>query len=329
MAKTRGCASGHGHPLCEELHTLIGNEMLLDFFERAADGLWLWDLTEEGASYVTPAFGRVFGYEPDEIEHGAPFWKAICHPDDWVSSMAAVQRAITEDEPYDVTIRFRHKDGKWRWSRSVGLMLFDDDGNPSRGFGVHYDVTELMESKDRLEREIVHDPLTKLLNRRGIDAALDHTLRQVERLRCEAYAIVIDLDDFKAVNDRYSHAIGDKVLVRCARVISQTVRVVDAVGRLGGDEFIVFLLARDQQEAAAVSERITQALASEEIGFTNGTTHPITASSALVPIYDTRQGLYRDRIDVIVHAATPYLKRAKGNGKGRSVAQTLPPPAGK
>jgi PAS domain S-box-containing protein len=231
------------HPLAIELRELIHDRRLLDFFERAVDGIWLWDLTEDGTSYVSPAFGRVFGYEPWEYEQGAAFWKGICHPDDWAASMAAIQAAIAADEPYDMTVRMRHKDGTWRWSRSVGLILRDETGQPQRGFGLHHDVTGLMRAQALLEREAIHDPLTELLNRRGIEQALEDILAHVQRLDCEAYALFIDLDNFKQVNDQHGHATGDQVLRATAHTIQHAVRVVDAVGRLGGDEFLLFLRA--------------------------------------------------------------------------------------
>ena len=329
----------HMHPLEVELRALVRDPKLLDFFERATDGLWMWDLSETGGSFVTPAFGRAIGFEPGEFEQGSPFWESRCHPDDWSRAMGEVQHAIDTNGVYDCTTRMRHKDGHWVHSRSVGLILRDAQGIPYRGFGIHHNVTELIETRiqleqtirdlttarDTLEKETRHDPLTDLLNRRGIEEALLRMLQQVQRLGCEAYAIVLDLDNFKAVNDRLGHAAGDQVLIDCAACVRGAVRVVDECGRLGGDEFVVFLLARDRREAEGVADRVKSDLAHCAIEFEGGDIE-ITLSAALGPIY-SGDGPRIDRIDTLLKAASPYLQHAKSNGKNQiSMQSVLPPP---
>jgi diguanylate cyclase (GGDEF)-like protein/PAS domain S-box-containing protein len=274
-------------------------------------------------SWTTPAFGRTFGYEPGEFEQGAAFWQSICHPDDWLAAMRAVEIAVVTGGVYDQTTRMRHKKGHWVWTRSIGLMLRDENGVVYRGFGLAHDITELMEAKATLEKQCILDPLTDMLNRRGIEQALIRVGQQVQRLQCQAYAVLIDLDDFKQVNDTYGHAAGDFVLANTADVIRRTVRVVDDCGRLGGDEFIVFMLARDREEAEYVAERIRTAIDANIPKFDSEPIQ-VTISSALLPVC-IADGACIDRLDVLLRAATPYLQRSKNDGKNRVVPASIIP----
>ena len=92
-----------------------------------------------------------------------------------------------------------------------------------------------------LERLAMTDPLTGLLNRRGIERALQAALAAARRYDEQGVLVSIDLDGFKFVNDTYGHTVGDIVLKQVARILDDGVRETDSVGRIGGDEFVVLL----------------------------------------------------------------------------------------
>jgi diguanylate cyclase (GGDEF)-like protein len=103
---------------------------------------------------------------------------------------------------------------------------------------------ELVRARARvveLESRVDEDPLTGLLNRRGFERAFERALAYVQRYGATAALLFLDLDGFKAVNDRYGHAAGDWALGRIARLISGHVRASDVVARIGGDEIVVLL----------------------------------------------------------------------------------------
>ena len=104
-----------------------------------------------------------------------------------------------------------------------------------------------------LESRVDEDPLTGLLNRRGFERAFERALAYVRRYGATAALLFLDLDGFKAVNDRHGHAAGDWVLGRLARLISGNVRASDVAARIGGDEIVVLLwnLHVSQAEAKA------------------------------------------------------------------------------
>jgi len=116
-----------------------------------------------------------------------------------------------------------------------------------------------------LEALSVTDELTGLANRRGFSLALKHTLSTLRRHGGEAALIVLDLDDFKAVNDTFGHAAGDHILLQVSQILRQHVRDTDTVARLGGDEFALLLpgappdLAR--YRASALTQMVARAVA--------------------------------------------------------------------
>lgn len=124
-------------------------------------------------------------------------------------------------------------------------------------------TAEIAELRARLaaaEQLADRDTLTPCLNRRGFMRELHRTLSVVERYKRPAAVIYIDLDGFKAINDRYGHAAGDAVLAHLGRVLVDHVRESDAVGRIGGDEFAVVLNDVGAEEAARKAEALARAI---------------------------------------------------------------------
>ncbi|TFW01146.1 GGDEF domain-containing protein [Oxalobacteraceae bacterium OM1] len=105
-----------------------------------------------------------------------------------------------------------------------------------------------------------HDELSGVLNRRAIVAAGERELRLATRLKLPLAVAFIDVDHFKNVNDRYGHEVGDQVLVEVARVIKETCRNIDLVGRYGGEEFCVVFPGVEAAHAAAIGERLVDAM---------------------------------------------------------------------
>lgn len=133
----------------------------------------------------------------------------------------------------------------------------------SHEVGAGAEVVTRLRKRLEHERYLAHtDPLTGVLNRRAFQQALSRETRRCGRYRHALSLAYLDLDDFKAVNDRLGHAAGDDVLKTVATAITHQVRTVDVVARLGGDEFAVLLPEADQQAAQVVVGRLRQSLSS-------------------------------------------------------------------
>lgn len=110
------------------------------------------------------------------------------------------------------------------------------------------------------------DPLTRLLNRRTMYEYLRPVSDRADD-SMQASLFLLDVDDFKEINDRYGHAVGDKVLVRVAETLGKTTRASDRIARWGGEEFLVLLEGRSPSEALAVAQRVRDAIAHIEVPF--------------------------------------------------------------
>lgn len=120
------------------------------------------------------------------------------------------------------------------------------------------------------ERLANHDVLTPLLNRRAFVRELQRTIALTRRHQTPASLIYFDLDDFKVVNDRHGHAVGDAVLIAVAERMIAEVRQADVVGRIGGDEFAVLLQHADFEAASAKAVALAAMVSSAPIPFDGG-----------------------------------------------------------
>ncbi|WEN13564.1 EAL domain-containing protein [Rhodanobacter sp. AS-Z3] len=138
----------------------------------------------------------------------------------------------------------------------------DADGNPQYYVAVCTDIHEAKAAQHRLEQIARHDPLTGLVNRAEFERHCAEAIAVAERERLAVVVLFIDLDAFKIVNDSYSHAIGDRLLVKVAERISRQLSEGDVAGRIGGDEFTVLLPRLIlREDARAIVSRLLTSLA--------------------------------------------------------------------
>ncbi len=123
-------------------------------------------------------------------------------------------------------------------------------------------VTEQNDLLERLnsllQQEAMIDDVTGLLNRRHLDLATDREIERARRYRHGISGMMIDIDDFKDINDRFGHLVGDRVLKRVASVVQQGLRKIDIIGRYGGDEFMVVLPETTLENAKIVANRVQE-----------------------------------------------------------------------
>jgi diguanylate cyclase (GGDEF)-like protein len=156
--------------------------------------------------------------------------------------------------------RARHADGSWRTLEAIAKNLLDDLA--VGGVVVNYrDVTERKVLEEQLRHQAFHDVLTGLANRSLFRDRLAHALARAVRGGRPTAVLYLDLDDFKAVNDRLGHAEGDRLLVAVGERLRSSTRDGDTVARLGGDEFAIIVEESDPAEAAVTAGRILEAVA--------------------------------------------------------------------
>ncbi len=162
-----------------------------------------------------------------------------------------------------------------------------------------------------VERQALVDVLTGLANRRQGEEALVAELARAQRHGGSVGLILVDLDDFKSINDRYGHPTGDLVLRAFADTLRETLREIDVAARWGGEEFAVVLPGSDLEGTAQVADRLRSALADRSIASLDGDLIQVTAS------FGAAASDGHGEVDELVEAADDALYRAKRAGKNR------------
>lgn len=162
----------------------------------------------------------------------------------------------------------------------------------------------------QLRRQIRHDPLTDVFNRRGLEEAAQRAIAQARRHDRPLALVVCDLDGFKALNDGHGHLAGDQALIGFGRLLASAVRRGDIVGRMGGDEFGLLLMDTSAAAAADVMERVRAEVGHLTLPRFPGVT--LRASFGVAELTDADMEL-----DDLVERADAALYSAKKNGKDR------------
>jgi diguanylate cyclase (GGDEF)-like protein len=167
---------------------------------------------------------------------------------------------------------------------------------------------DLLEAQSRLKELANTDPLTGLVNRRGLAEIAAHDIRMALRYGHRMSLIIFDLDRFKSINDTYGHAVGDTVLTAVGRACQGVMREVDTVARWGGEEFAVLLPQTGLEEAARTAERLREVLL--VLPAAPGLDITTTASFGVAELSD-------EGFDALVDRADKCLYRAKREGRDR------------
>lgn len=165
----------------------------------------------------------------------------------------------------------------------------------------------LMEHVKNLEKKTTLDPLTKVYNRYALQEHLDLIFTK-PNVNFDIFVLMIDIDDFKKINDRFGHIAGDKVLIFIAKLLKKALRDGDRVYRFGGEEFIILLNRTDTDGARLVAQRLLSLCRNNKPLFQNQQI-PVTLSMGLTKIKEN------DTMDTVIERSDTALYRAKNNGK--------------
>jgi diguanylate cyclase (GGDEF)-like protein/PAS domain S-box-containing protein len=248
---------------------LIESEARWKFaIEGAGDGLWDWSI-QTGKAFYSPRYKTMLGFAEEEIGDTADEWNKRIHPDDTPGVLAALQPYL-EGKPGSATVEFRmlRKDGSWMWTLGRGMVVERDaEGKPLRMIGTNSDITERKRAEALVSQLVYHDTLTQLPNRRLLVDRMSQAMSASKRSGNYGALMMLDLDNFKPLNDANGHLAGDLLLNEVAKRLIECVRETDTVARVGGDEFVVMLGELDADKAGAtrlageLAEKIRASLA--------------------------------------------------------------------
>ncbi len=232
------------------------------------------------------------------------------HPDDRSALVTAIRACAEAGTPADLAHRLVWPDGTIRWVQARAARTVAANGRP-RVLGTALDITARKKAEDDLDFQMLHDPLTGLANRTLFLNQLDDALRRAEPGTDPISVLLLDVDDFKLVNDALGHALGDELLIALSRRLASVMRAGDTLARLGGDEFAMLLASGVVSRAAeAVAQRINRQLASPF--HIAGTEMTVSVSMGIAlgrPLHDDSEDLLRD--------ADLAMYLAKQGGKAR------------
>jgi diguanylate cyclase (GGDEF)-like protein/PAS domain S-box-containing protein len=199
---------------------------------------------------VNPSLERFTGRPAVDLL-GRFFWDVYLVPGDVLPAQLAFADAVTAGATFTVEADWLAADGLPRRVAMDNSVLFDAEGRPHGVACVAIDVTTVHERSTT-------DALTRVRNRAGLFEVLCRHLDGSRGAGCGV--LFCDLDDFKAVNDRYGHAIGDRLLVEAAQRLLSSSGPADTTARFGGDEFVVVQPGTDEQALAALAGRVTDGM---------------------------------------------------------------------
>jgi diguanylate cyclase (GGDEF)-like protein/PAS domain S-box-containing protein len=214
----------------------VDHELLALALATVSEGSLVTD-ADRNTIYANRAFTQITGYEQSEIVGNN--CRFLQGPDTSSVELQRMRDALNQGEVFQGTLLNYRRDRTPFWNHLTITPLKDSTGRITNFVSVQRDVTEQVEERDALSHLAAHDQLTGLPNR---DALRRHIRRELSEASEDGSAIavaMIDLDDFKPVNDRFGHLAGDAVLSEFAARMNQRLRRTDYLARLGGDEFVI------------------------------------------------------------------------------------------
>ncbi|MEG0177515.1 diguanylate cyclase [Anaerorhabdus sp.] len=206
---------------------------------QTTDVLFEWDLIEDDITFSNNFFLK-FGYEPicENISKNFPI-TANVHPEDAKYFMKAMTDIKSGKLSIEEEFRIRNNNDSFIWCKIRSTTQFDEDKNPIKAIGLIVDIDEEKRQRQRLIDQAQRDSLTGLYNKVAINSLIQENIEHNHTSGLQAL-LIIDIDNFKHVNDTFGHLCGDKLLSDVSTVLRSKVRSTDLVGRIGGDEFIVY-----------------------------------------------------------------------------------------
>lgn len=198
-----------------------------------------WDITSD-TMYCSPKWAERFGYAPVSKNYGSQMGVAThFHPDDLPVVREAIRQATEGHSDVSIDVRIADSNAKYLWTRISATVQMDEAGEVKRIIGILQDVDAVKRAELALREKAERDALTQLFNKATTEQLIsDAVSANTEELSA---LLVLDLDNFKSINDTYGHLYGDAVLTKVGATLKKLFREKDIIGRIGGDEFVVYL----------------------------------------------------------------------------------------
>ena len=279
-------------------------------FDEAAIGMAL--VRKDGTfSRANVALCRSLGYTEAELKEMN--FQQLTHPDDLEKDLSLLGEVIAgARQSYQMEKRYIRKGGEVIWALLSVATVRDHDGGVRYFISQIQDISERRRMVEKLRDQANLDYLTGLYNRRYFIERGTQELARANRYAKPLSLLMLDVDEFKQINDTRGHRTGDLVLRHLSRVLGETLRSVDFCGRLGGEEFAVLLPETDAAAAQEIAERLRAAVAGSAVVPEDGPPVRYTISLGV-----TTLGASDSNIDTLLGLADKGLYKAKRSGRNR------------
>ena len=309
------------------------NTNLLNQYKKAVDLSNIVSKTNPKGiiTYVNDKFCEVSGYKREELI-GKPH-NIVRHPVMSSNVFQEIWSTIKNKTPWSGLITNLRKDGRTYIVHSTIVPILDIDGDITEFIAIRNDVTEFEQAKEQLstlnramkhkvdelysitqtlEQQASIDVLTGVFNRMKFEEFFDLELQKAKMQRSSLSIILLDIDDFKDVNDTFGHQTGDNILKSITKLISENIRSTDTISRWGGEEFVILLPGTHLEKAKLVANNLRKIISNYKF---DNIKNPTTCSFGVATCHsnDDKESLFK-RVDTILY-------KAKNSGKNIVIAE--------
>lgn len=276
--------------------------------------LWAFDWQAQRMIYVSPAYERIFGRSAALLLADYSEWRNSIYPDDLEYAQKSMLDVLDEGAVETREYRIIRGDGQLRWlSDKCFLGRPAQNGQGPILVGIAEDITEKKQLEGELQRLATTDVLTQSSNRRHFFECAQQAFDSAREDGTPLAFLLLDIDDFKRINDSYGHQEGDQVLQQIADSGKAVLRRGDLFGRIGGEEFAAVFPGCSAQVAEQIAERLQRQI--QRLSFSHGEqTYGVTVSQGVTGLTDEDVAL-----DSLYARADAAMYQAKRQGKNQIV----------
>lgn len=227
--------------------------------------------------YASPSYTDILGF--DNAKYIGESFLFNVHTDDQSHMKEVITKAIRKRHSFKVQFRQLNQLHEFIWTEANGSPVFDQQNKLKHMVVLTRDISLQKEYESKLKQFALHDALTGLPNRRYFNQQLREALANYHLYGTKFAVILLDVDNFKSINDVYGHDVGDEVIIELGRRVRQEIRSNDTVARFGGDEIVILLQDVNYSHALAIVERIQKA--THAPWHIRGKTFPVTTSMGI------------------------------------------------
>ena len=327
MAKERHPSIQAGPPRPEAAQTLLAllhaqgevarlserEQLYSSLLDSVNAVLWAFDWETRQVLYVSPAYERIFGRPASLVMADYNEWRDAIHPDDLDYAERSLAQVLLQGTVEDREYRIINGAGEVRWLSDKCYINQQQEGDRVIIVGIAEDITEKKHLEGELQRLATTDVLTQSSNRRHFFECAQQAFDSARAEGSPLAFLLLDIDDFKQINDSYGHQEGDQVLQRIADSGKAVLRRGDQFGRIGGEEFAAVFPGCTAQVAEQIAERLQREI--QRLSFTHGQqTYGVTVSQGLTGLTDEDATL-----DTLFARADAAMYQAKRQGKNQIV----------